>query len=160
MLISSDKLREECGVVAIYGHPEASKLAYLGLYALQHRGQESAGICTSDGGEVHTHKSMGHVADIFTSDVLATLPGELAIGHTRYSTAGDTVLLNAQPFSVVCNKGKVAVAHNGNITNAGELRRELERDGSIFQASSDTEAILHLVARLRHRTLAGALREA
>src|ERR1700726_1292704 len=156
----SDKFREECGVVAIYGHPEASKLAYLGLYALQHRGQESAGICTSDGGDIHIHKSMGHVADIFTSSVLATLPGELAIGHTRYSTAGDTVLLNAQPFSVFCNKGRIAVAHNGNITNAQELRRELEREGSIFQASSDTEVILHLVARSRERTLSGALREA
>src|SRR5271169_1418020 len=155
-----DKFREECGVVAIYGHPEAAKLAYLGLYALQHRGQESAGICTSDGKEIYTHKSMGHVADIFTKPVLATLPGELAIGHTRYSTAGDTVLLNAQPFSVACNKGQIAVAHNGNITNAGELRRELEREGSIFQASSDTEVILHLVARSRERTLAGALREA
>jgi glutamine phosphoribosylpyrophosphate amidotransferase len=90
-----------------------------GLYAQQHRGQESAGICTYGGGEIHGHKAMGHVADIFTKPVLASLPGELAIGHTRYSTAGDTVLLNAQPFSVVCNKGRVAVAHNGNITNAG-----------------------------------------
>src|ERR1035438_2065703 len=133
-----DKFRDECGVVAIYGHPEASKLAYLGLYALQHRGQESAGICTSDGERIYSHKSMGHVADIFTSQVLAGLPGELAIGHTRYSTAGDTVLLNAQPFSVACNKGKVAVAHNGNITNAAELRAELGRNGAIFQASSDT----------------------
>src|SRR5580693_5742669 len=158
--LTPDKFHDECGVVAIYGHPEASKLAYLGLYAQQHRGQESAGICTYGGGEVHTHKSMGHVADIFTSDVLKTLPGELAIGHTRYSTAGDTVLLNAQPFSVSCNKGKVAVAHNGNITNAGELRDELEREGSIFQASSDTEVILHLVARSREKTLSGALREA
>src|ERR1700674_1860069 len=155
-----DKFHDECGVVAIYGHPEASKLAYLGLYALQHRGQESAGMCTSDGVEIHTHKAMGHVADIFTSPVLATLPGELAIGHTRYSTAGDTVLLNAQPFSVACNKGKVAIAHNGNITNAGELRRELEREGSIFQASSDTEVILHLVAHSSERTFAGALRDA
>jgi amidophosphoribosyltransferase len=103
---------------------------------------------------------MGHVADIFTPEVLGTLPGELAIGHTRYSTAGDTVLLNAQPFSVACNKGQVAVAHNGNITNAAELRRDLEREGSIFQASSDTEVILHLVARSRERTLPGALREA
>src|SRR5689334_11367119 len=140
---SDDKFREECGVVAIYGHPEAAKLGYLGLYALQHRGQESAGICTTDGGEIHCHKAMGHVADIFTSDVLTTLPGELAIGHTRYSTAGDTVLLNAQPFSVVCSKGKLAVAHNGNITNASELRDELARLGSVFQASSDTELILH-----------------
>ena len=155
-----DKFKDECGVFAIYGHPEAANLTYLGLYALQHRGQESAGIATSDGRHIRNHKSMGHVADIFTPEVLGTLPGELAIGHTRYSTAGDTVLLNAQPFSVACNKGQVAVAHNGNITNAGELRRELEREGSIFQASSDTEVILHLVARSREKTLPGALREA
>src|SRR5436190_9325622 len=155
-----DKFHDECGVVAIYGHPEAAKLAYLGLYALQHRGQESAGICTTDGEEIYTHKSMGHVADIFTQPVLATLPGELAIGHTRYSTAGDTVLLNAQPFSVQCSKGRVAVAHNGNITNAGELRTDLGRRGSIFQASSDTEVILHLLAHSKERTFSGALREA
>ncbi|MDR3703075.1 MAG: amidophosphoribosyltransferase [Candidatus Sulfopaludibacter sp.] len=155
-----DKFHEECGVMAIYGHPEAAKLTYLGLYSLQHRGQESAGICTSDGKEIYTHKSMGHVADIFTKPVLATLPGELAIGHTRYSTTGDTVLLNAQPFSVACNKGKVAVAHNGNITNANELRALLGRRGAIFQASSDTEVILHLVAHSSERTLAGALRDA
>src|SRR5713226_7169749 len=155
-----DKFHEECGAFAIYGHPEAAKLTYLGLYALQHRGQESAGICTSDGNEVHCVKSMGHVADIFTPQVIETLPGELAIGHTRYSTAGDTALLNAQPFSVACNKGRIAVAHNGNITNASELRRELEREGSIFQSNSDTEVILHLVAHSRERTLASALRDA
>src|ERR1700692_2525082 len=155
-----DKFKDECGVFAIYGHPEAANLTYLGLYALQHRGQESAGICSSDGRALHCHKSMGHVADIFTPEAIGRLPGDLAIGHTRYATAGDTVLLNAQPFSVACNKGRIAVAHNGNITNAGELRRELEREGSIFQASSDTEVILHLVARSRERTLAGALREA
>src|ERR1700726_1167954 len=155
-----DKFHEECGVFAIYGHPEASNLTYLGLYALQHRGQESAGIATSDGREIRCFKSMGHVADIFTPERIASLPGDLAMGHPRYSTAGDTVLLNAQPFLVDCNKGQIAVAHNGNITNAGELRRELERDGSIFQASSDTEVILHLVARSRERTLSGALREA
>ena len=103
---------------------------------------------------------MGHVADIFTSPVLASLPGDKAIGHTRYSTAGDTALLNAQPFSVACNKGQVAVAHNGNITNAAELRAELESSGSIFQANSDTEVVLHLVARSSERTLAGALRDA
>ncbi len=103
---------------------------------------------------------MGHVADIFTPEQIASLPGDMAIGHTRYSTAGDTVLLNAQPFLVACNKGQIAVAHNGNITNAAELKRDLEREGSIFQASSDTEVILHLVARSRERTLAGALREA
>jgi amidophosphoribosyltransferase len=155
-----DKFHDECGVFAIYGHPEASKMAYLGLYSLQHRGQESAGICSSDGQEIHCHKSMGHVADIFTTPVLSELPGELAIGHTRYSTAGDTALLNAQPFSVACNKGRIAVAHNGNITNATELRKDLESRGSIFQASSDTEVILHLVAHSSERTLAGALRDA
>ena len=157
---SSDKFHEECGVVAIYGHPEAANLAYLGLYALQHRGQESAGMASSDGSQIHCIKQMGYVVDIFTPEVLAKLPGELAIGHTRYSTAGDTVLTNAQPFAVACNKGRIAVAHNGNITNAIELRRELEQQGSIFQASSDTEVILHLVALSRERTLAGALREA
>jgi amidophosphoribosyltransferase len=155
-----DKLHEECGVVAIYGHAEAANLAYLGLYALQHRGQESAGIATSDGRDIHCYKSMGHVADIFTPATIANLPGPNAIGHTRYSTAGETALLNAQPFSVACNKGQIAVAHNGNITNAIELRATLEREGSIFQASSDTEVILHLVARSRERTLSGALREA
>ena len=155
-----DKLHEECGVFAVYGHPEAANLAYLGLYALQHRGQESAGIASSDGRDAYLHRGMGHVADLFTPEVLGRLLGDHAIGHTRYSTAGDTVLLNAQPFSVACNKGKIAVAHNGNITNAKELRQDLERDGSIFQTSSDTEVILHLVARSRERTLAGALREA
>ncbi len=155
-----DKFHDECGVFAIYGHPEASKLTYLGLHALQHRGQESAGICTGDGAEVHCVKSMGHVAEIFTPQVIETLPGELAIGHTRYSTAGDTALLNAQPFSVACNKGRIAVAHNGNITNAQEMRRDLERRGSIFQSNSDTEVILHLVAHSRERTLSGALRDA
>src|SRR5262245_41516973 len=124
-----DKFREECAVMAIYGHPEAAKLAYLGLYSMQHRGQESAGICTSDGSEIFCHKAMGHVADIFTQAVLGTLPGTLAIGHTRYSTAGDTVLLNAQPFSVATQKGRVAIAHNGNITNAAELRTDLARRG-------------------------------
>jgi amidophosphoribosyltransferase len=155
-----DKFRDECGVFAICGHPEAAKLSYLGLYALQHRGQESAGIAASDGKEIRCHKSMGHVAEIFTPPVLAGLDGEAAIGHTRYSTAGDTVLLNAQPFAVACNKGQVAVAHNGNITNAAELRAELESEGSIFQASSDTEVILHLVAKSRERTLPAALRDA
>ena len=156
----TDKLHEECGVVAIYGHSEASKLAYLSLYALQHRGQESAGISASNGEDIRTTKAMGHVADIFTNPVLAQLPGSLAIGHTRYSTAGDTAERNAQPFSVSCNKGRISVAHNGNITNALELRAELEAQGAIFQSSSDTEVILHLVAHSRERTLPLALREA
>ncbi|MEP6714317.1 MAG: amidophosphoribosyltransferase [Terriglobia bacterium] len=155
-----DKFREECGVVAIYGHPEASKLAYLSLYALQHRGQESAGISSSDGQILHTKKAMGHVADIFTTPVIAELPGSMAIGHTRYSTAGDTIELNAQPFAVHCNKGRIAVAHNGNITNATEIRARLEAKGSIFQATSDTEVILHLVANSREKTLKEALRDA
>ncbi|MCC7174899.1 MAG: amidophosphoribosyltransferase [Bryobacterales bacterium] len=155
-----DKLHEECGVFAVYGHPEAANLTYLGLYALQHRGQESAGIAAGGGGTVYCHKAMGHVADIFTPPVLGSLAGEQAIGHTRYSTAGDTDPGNAQPFSVTCNKGRIAVAHNGNIINATGLRRELEREGSIFQSSCDTEVILHLVARSRERTTAGALREA
>src|SRR5438270_260178 len=155
-----DKFHDECGVFAIYGNPDAAKLSQLGLFAVQHRGQESAGIADSDGSEIRCIKSMGHVAEIFTPPVLAELPGDLAVSHTRYATAGDTVLLNAQPFSVACNKIRIAVAHIGNITNATELRAELEREGSIFQASSDTEVILHLVARSRERTLAGALREA
>ncbi|MFL6352494.1 MAG: amidophosphoribosyltransferase [Bryobacteraceae bacterium] len=155
-----DKLHEECGVFAIYGHPEAANLVYLGLHALQHRGQESAGIATSDGRKIYNVRKMGHVVDIFTPDVLNQLPGTLAIGHTRYSTAGETIIQNAQPFSVACGKGHVAVAHNGNLTNAIELRRELEADGSIFQGTSDTEVILHLLARSRERTLAGALRDA
>ena len=155
-----DKFHDECGVFAIYDNKDAANITYLGLYALQHRGQESAGIATSDNGELKCHKSMGHVQDIFTKPVVASLPGRHAIGHTRYSTSGDTVLLNAQPFSVACNKGSIAVAHNGNITNAAELRRELEGQGSIFQSSSDTEVILHLIARSRERTLTGALREA
>ena len=158
--VNFDKLHEECGVFALYGHPEAANLVYLGLYALQHRGQESAGIAVSDGRKIHNARNMGHVAEIFTPDVLNQLPGSLAIGHTRYSTAGDTSLRNAQPLSVACSKGQVAVAHNGNLTNAIDLRRELEQDGSIFQSTSDTEVVLHLVARSRERTLAGALRDA
>ncbi|MGA8874575.1 MAG: amidophosphoribosyltransferase [Candidatus Korobacteraceae bacterium] len=157
MLIPSDKLREECGVVAIYGHPEASKLAYLSLYALQHRGQESAGIVGSDGEMLRLHKAMGLVSDIFTADVLARVPGSLAIGHTRYSTAGDSALLNAQPIMVDCNKGKIALAHNGNITNAAEVRAQLDQQGSIFQTNSDTEVIVHLIARSREETLADAM---
>jgi amidophosphoribosyltransferase len=155
-----DKFREECGVFAVYGHPEAANLAHLGLHALQHRGQESAGISSSDGKEIYTHKAMGHVAEIFTASVLNGLPGYMAIGHTRYSTAGDSLLNNAQPFPVTCNKGHISVAHNGNITNAMELRKELEDHGSIFQATSDTEVILHLVARSNQRTVPEALREA
>jgi amidophosphoribosyltransferase len=157
MLIPSDKLREECGVVAIYGHPEASKLAYLSLYALQHRGQESAGIAASNGEQLQLHKAMGLVSDIFTADVLALIPGSLAIGHTRYSTTGDSALLNAQPIMVECNKGKIALAHNGNLTNAAEVRSHLDQAGSIFQTTSDTEVVVHLIARSREQTLDDAM---
>ena len=156
----SDHFHEECGVFGIYGHPEAANLAYLGLYALQHRGQESAGICSSDGEKLHCRKDMGLVAEIFTESVLKELRGPVAIGHTRYSTAGQSARLNAQPFYVECSKGQIALAHNGNLTNAIDVRRELEMSGSIFQASSDTEVIIHLMARSREDRLKHALREA
>ena len=157
MLITSDKLHEECGVAAIYGNPEASKLAYLSLYALQHRGQESAGIASSNGERLELHKAMGLVSDIFTADALARVPGSLAIGHTRYSTTGDSALLNAQPIRVECSKGQIALAHNGNITNAHEIHAHLEQQGSIFQTTSDTEVIVHLIARSKEETLAAAM---
>ena len=156
----SDKFRDECGVVAIYSHPEAETLAYLGLHALQHRGQESAGIVTSDGMALHIHKSMGLVADIFTEKKLARMRGTLAIGHTRYSTTGDSALLNAQPIMVQSNKGMIALAHNGNLTNAGEIRARMEAHGSIFQTSSDTEVIVHLIAHSREQTLPEAIADA
>ena len=155
-----DHFHDECGVFGVFGHPEAANLAYLGLYALQHRGQESAGIVSSDGQELHVHRAMGEVEEIFQPSVLAKLPGNLAIGHTRYSTAGDKALLNAQPIMIDCNKGKLALGHNGNLTNAGEHRRRLEHRGSIFQTNSDTEVIVHLVARSQARNLSGALGDA
>lgn len=156
----SDKFRDECGVVAVYSHPEAETLAYLGLHALQHRGQESAGIVTSNGMALHIHKAMGLVADIFTEKKLAKLRGTLAIGHTRYSTTGDSALLNAQPIMVQSNKGTIALAHNGNLTNAGEIRARMEAQGSIFQTSSDTEVIVHLIAQSREHTLPEAMADA
>ncbi len=160
MTTNSDKLHEECGVIGVFGHPEASKLAYLGLYALQHRGQESAGVVSSDGQRLFNHKAMGQVSEIFSQDVLQRLPGTLAIGHTRYSTTGSTTLTNAQPLIVDCNKGMIAVGHNGNLVNAVEIRRRLEKKGSIFQTTSDTEVILHLVAESRSRSLPDALADA
>jgi amidophosphoribosyltransferase len=159
-MATSDKFRDECGVVAIYSHPEAETLAYLGLHALQHRGQESAGIVTSDGMSLHIHKAMGLVADIFTEKKLSRMRGTLAIGHTRYSTTGDSALLNAQPIMVQSNKGMIALAHNGNLTNAGEIRARMEAQGSIFQTSSDTEVIVHLIAQSREQTLPEAMADA
>jgi amidophosphoribosyltransferase len=154
-----DKFRDECGVFGIFGNPEAANLTYLGLYALQHRGQESAGIVTADGARMLASRAMGHVADAFDAAALAGLPGHLAIGHTRYSTAGESRLSNAQPFLIDCAHGQIAVAHNGNIVNARELRDELVLGGSIFQTSSDTEVLLHLYARAKATSIEEALIE-
>jgi amidophosphoribosyltransferase len=158
--LADDHFHDECGVFGVFGNAEAAKLTYLGLYALQHRGQESAGIASTDGENVFVHKAMGEVQEIFTPEVIAKLSGAAAIGHTRYSTAGDTVLTNAQPVVIDCNKGKLALAHNGNLTNALELRRRLEHRGSIFQTTSDTEVIVHLIARSNARNLSGAIADA
>jgi len=139
--------REECGVVGIAGVPAASELASLALHALQHRGQESAGITVADGHRLETFKKMGLVADVFDEDVTRSLTGNFAIGHVRYSTSGSSHILNAQPLQVASHRGTVSVAHNGNLVNAHELRHEMEKDGSIFSTTSDTETILHLLAR-------------
>jgi amidophosphoribosyltransferase len=149
----TDKFREECGVVAVHGHPEAATLAYLALYALQHRGQESAGIVASNGEALIAHRGMGLVADTFDQDTLRRLEGRLAIGHNRYSTSGTTVLKNCQPFVVEWAQGALAIGHNGNLVNAALLRRTLEERGSIFQSTSDTEVIIHLIAASREGTL-------
>ena len=154
-----DKFREECGVFGIYGHAEAAKLAYLGLYALQHRGQESAGIATADGARIRAVREMGYVNDIFDQATLATLPGHIAIGHTRYSTAGESKLSNAQPIVIDCVHGQVGVCHNGNIVNANEVRQDLVKLGSIFQTNSDTEVLVHLYARSQAGTFDDALVE-
>lgn len=159
-IIDDDHFHDHCGVFGIFGNEEAAKMAYLGLHALQHRGQESAGVASTDGADVYVHKAMGHVQEIFTPEVIAHLPGDAAIGHTRYSTAGDTVLMNAQPVVIDCNKGKLALGHNGNLTNALELRRRLEHRGSIFQTTSDTEVVVHLIARSAARNLSGAIADA
>ena len=154
-----DKFNDECGVFGIFGHPEAANLTYLGLYALQHRGQESAGIATADGAKIRVSRAMGQVAEAFTGNLLEGLPGHLAIGHTRYSTAGESRLQNAQPMLIDCAHGQIAIAHNGNIVNARELRDELVRNGSIFQTTSDTEVVLHLYARSKAPSVEEALVE-
>ena len=154
-----DKFKDECGVFGIFGHPEAANMTYLGLYALQHRGQESAGIAASDAAQVRISREMGYVADIFDGETLANLPGPLSIGHVRYSTAGESKLLNAQPILIDCAHGQIALCHNGNIVNARELRDDLVQQGSIFQSNSDTEVILHLYARSRARSVEDAIVE-
>lgn len=142
-------IHEECGVFGVFDHPEAANLAYLGLYALQHRGQEGAGICSSDGKQLYVEKAMGLVADIFTEKRLRRLPGYAAIGHNRYSTAGSSILKNVQPILANFSLGPLAIAHNGNIVNAMELKQELEQEGAIFQSTSDSEVIVHLIAHQR-----------
>ena len=141
-----------CGIFGIFNHPEASNLTYLGLYALQHRGQESAGIVSSDGKCLHHYRQMGLVSEVFTRDILKKLTGKSAIGHVRYSTAGSSELKNAQPFLVDYARGGMAIAHNGNLTNALLIRSKLESSGSIFQSNMDTEVIIHLIARSKEKT--------
>ncbi len=155
-----DKFHDECGLFGVWNHAEASNVAYLGLYALQHRGQESAGIAATDGHAFQVEKAMGWVADVFSRDRLRRLPGHRAIGHVRYSTAGSSNLRNAQPITATTAHGPVAIAHNGNLINADELRRQLEADGAVFQSSSDTEVILHLLARAEGGTLVDQLARA
>ena len=154
------KLKEYCGIFGIYGHPEASNLTYLGLYALQHRGQESAGIVSSDRKFLYVHRDMGLVADVFPEEALKKLKGEMAIGHVRYSTAGISERRNAQPLIFRYSRGAIAVAHNGNLVNAGDLREELEAQGRIFQSDSDTEVIIHLMAISQKPTLVERIIEA
>ncbi len=158
-----DSMHEECGIAGIHGSPDAARLAYLSLYALQHRGQEAAGIVTYNGSGLHTQLGMGLVADVFNKPTLDALTGNHAIGHVRYSTAGDSSVKNCQPISVNTGNGKIAVAHNGNLTNAIELRKKLEEKGAIFQTNSDTEVVLHLFAKSKEtgfvRPLLDALRQ-
>ena len=156
----SDKFHEECAVMGIYGHPEAANMVYLGLYALQHRGQESCGIVTSDGKGLISHRQMGLVADAFKEEVIKRLEGQNAIGHNRYSTQGQSHLKNAQPFVVEYSQGPIAISHNGNLVNGTLLRNELEQAGSIFQSTSDTEVIIHLIATSKEPTLMGRIVEA
>jgi len=154
------KLKEECGVFGIYGHPEAANLTYLGLHALQHRGQESAGIVSSNGTHLFTHREMGLVNDIYTEEVLSKLPGRNAIGHVRYSTTGSSHLKNSQPIVVTYARTELAIAHNGNLTNALTLKEELEQSGAIFQSSTDTEVIVHLIARSKEESFIKRIIEA
>lgn len=155
-----DKFREECGVFGIFGNEEAARLTYLGLYSLQHRGQESAGIVSSDGMRLHGERGMGHVSEIFKEENLTRLQGNMAIGHVRYSTAGKVSINEAQPFSVKCSFGQIALCHNGNLPDATEARLRLESEGAIFSSTSDTEVVLHRIARSRAGNLIEAVIEA
>jgi amidophosphoribosyltransferase len=156
---STDKFRDECGVFGIYGHAEAARLTYLGLYALQHRGQESCGIVSADGHVLRSERAMGLVSDVFDGSRLDRLEGRCAIGHVRYSTAGEVSIREAQPFTVACQHGQVAVCHNGNLPFATEARKKLEREGAIFSSTSDTEVVLHGIARSHAASIAEAIPE-
>ncbi len=155
-----DRFHDQCAVFGVFGHPEAANLAYLGLYAQQHRGQESSGIASSDGGRLYRHGAMGMVNDIYSQAVLARLPGDRAIGHNRYSTTGSSIPENIQPITVTYARGGLAVAHNGNLVNAQALRRSLEEEGAIFQSTTDTEVVIHLMARSRQGDFASSAVEA
>jgi len=157
--IEKDRPRDECGVCGIFGHPDAARLTYFGLYALQHRGQESTGIVTSDGCRISQHKAMGLVPEVFTEDILKGLKGHLSVGHVRYSTTGASNILNAQPFTVSHKGGTLAVAHNGNLVNTRALRDDLEEKGSIFQTTMDTEVVIHLLVRNSPKGLEAAITE-
>jgi len=154
-----DKFREECGVFGIFGHAEAARLTYLGLYALQHRGQESAGIVSSDGSQLRAERGMGHVNDVFQEKSLSQLSGRAAVGHVRYSTAGKVSINEAQPFLVKCGFGQIALCHNGNLPDATESRHRLEMEGAIFSSTSDTEVVLHRIARSRAGNVVDAIVE-
>ncbi len=156
---ATGKPAHECGICGIYGHEEAAKLTYFGLYALQHRGQESAGIVVSNGRKVFLHKDMGLVSEVFNEDNLQKLSGHLAVGHVRYSTTGDSNIINSQPFLVTHRNEPLAVAHNGNLVNARELRHNLEEDGSVFQTTMDSEIVIHLMARNLKSGLLNAIKE-
>jgi amidophosphoribosyltransferase len=149
--MSGENVKDHCGVFGIFNHPEAARMTYLGLFALQHRGEEAAGICTSDGETLHLYKGQGHVGDVFDETIIPKLPGHMAIGHVRYSTTGSSTLMNAQPYKVDYSRGQVAVAHNGNLVNAQILRAELEAYGSIFGSTMDSEIFVHLMAKPAYR---------
>lgn len=155
-----DELNEECGVFGIVGHPNASALTYYGLHALQHRGQESAGIVSTNGERFHVHRDMGLVTEVFSTEAIEKCKGTVAIGHVRYSTTGASELANVQPLVFTYAKGEIAIATNGNLVNGARLREELEAEGSIFQSTTDTEVIAHLIARSREKTIEGAVKEA
>lgn len=155
-----DEIRDECGIFAVAGHPRAAELCYYGLYALQHRGQESAGIAYGSGGVLKTNKGMGLVSDVFNGDDFKAMEGDVAIGHVRYSTSGESRIENAQPITVKMWRGQCSLAHNGNLVNAQELRADLEREGSIFHATSDSEVVAHLIAKSQEPRIDLAFKEA